>query len=207
VRYQNRLVFLTLLVCCLPALSKDKKKVILPADVLRAQTVLVVIDPLAGVAIDAPNANNIARNDVENALMNWGRFTLANDVSTADLVICIRKGHGKIAEGTIGGIPNNNRPAILQPTDGGIRTGASQGTPSLPGDPTAPAPANPRPQVEGAQPDDGFAVYRGKRADVLDEAPVWRYRGKDGLESPGVPAVEAFRKLIAEAEKQQAGTP
>jgi hypothetical protein len=207
VRYQRRLIVFMLLACSLPTLGKNKKKMILPADILRAQTVLVVIDPLAGMAIDAPNANNIARNDVENALMNWGRFTMANDVSTADLVICIRKGHGKIAEDTIGGIPNNNRPAILQPTDTGIRTGASQGTPILPGDPTAPQAPNPHPQVEAGQPDDQFAVYRGKRADVLSEAPVWRYRGKDGLESPGVPAVDAFRKLIAEAEKQQASTP
>ncbi len=35
--------------------------------------------------------------------------------------------------------------------------------------------------------------------------PVWRYTAKDALESPGVPAVEVFRKLIADSEKQLAG--
>ena len=39
-------------------------------------------------------------------------------------------------------------------------------------------------------------------------APVeWRYSGKDALESPSVPAVEVFRKLIAESEKQLASHP
>jgi hypothetical protein len=36
---------------------------------------------------------------------------------------------------------------------------------------------------------------------------VWRYAGQDALRSPGVPAVDAFRKLILEAEKQQAAQP
>jgi hypothetical protein len=52
-----------------------------------------------------------------------------------------------------------------------------------------------------------FVVYRGKRDDALDSPAVWRYSAKDALRSPGVPAVDAFRKLIAEAEKQQAATP
>jgi hypothetical protein len=52
-----------------------------------------------------------------------------------------------------------------------------------------------------------FAVYRGKRQDPLDASAVWRYSAQDALRSPGVPAVDAFRKLIAEAEKQQASNP
>jgi hypothetical protein len=49
-----------------------------------------------------------------------------------------------------------------------------------------------------------FVVYRGKRDDALDAPSVWRYSAKNALNSPQVPAVDAFRKLIAEAEKQQA---
>lgn len=47
------LAFSIVLACAVLASGKDKKKIILPADVLRAETVLVVIDPDAGVAMDA----------------------------------------------------------------------------------------------------------------------------------------------------------
>jgi hypothetical protein len=54
-------------------------------------------------------------------------------------------------------------------------------------------------------------VYRSSKDDPhvtpLDAPAVWRYTAKDALQSPGVPAVEVFRKLIAESEKQLAGTP
>src|SRR4051794_37854168 len=86
-----------LLFCCITAGAKNKKKTILPMDVLQAQTVLVVIDPDAGMAVDAPMDNQRARDEVERALMNWGRFRLAMNVSAADLVISVRKGSGKIA--------------------------------------------------------------------------------------------------------------
>jgi len=52
--------------------AKDKKE-ILPADVLEAKTVLVVIDPNAGISSSSPNENRTAQEDVEKALMNWGR--------------------------------------------------------------------------------------------------------------------------------------
>jgi hypothetical protein len=41
----------------------------------------------------------------------------------------------------------------------------------------------------------------------LDAAPAWRYLAKDALHSPDVPAVAEFRKIIAEAEKQQKKSP
>src|SRR5579863_678384 len=90
-----------LLACFLVAGGKDKKKIVLPADVLEARMILVVVDPDAGIAIDAPNANRTAQEDVEKALMNWGRFELAMDASNADLIISVRKGNGKMAQPTI----------------------------------------------------------------------------------------------------------
>jgi hypothetical protein len=206
-RYQRTLSLSLLLVCCLVAAGKNKKKVLLPADVLEAKSVLVVIDPDAGVAVDAPMANRNAQQDVEKALMDWGRFTMAPDASTADLVISVRKGNGKIAQQTVGGIPVNNRPVILEPTDSGIGMGGHTGNPSQIGDPTNPQPRTPSPQEEVGQTQDMFVVYRGRRDDALVYPAVWRYSAKDALRSPGVPAVDAFRKLIAEAEKQQAATP
>ena len=197
------------LMCCLVAAGKDKKKVLLPADVLQARTVLVIIDPDAGVAVETPTANRTAQEDVENALMNWGRFSLVMEASNADLVISVRKGNGRIAQPTIGGVPNNNRPIILEPGNSGGRVGGRTGTPSDIGDSddSGSQSQGPHPQVEVGQVQDMFVVYRGKRDRPLENPPVWRYTAKDALRSPNVPAVDAFRKLIAEAEKQQAATP
>jgi nucleotide-binding universal stress UspA family protein len=206
-RFPKGIAFFLLLMCCVAAAGKDKKKILLPADVLQAETVLVVIDPDAGVALDAPNANRTAREAVERALMNWGRLRLAPEVSTADLVITVRRGNGKIAQPTIGGLPTNSRPVILQPTNSGGRVGGSEGTPPMAGDPTGPQTSHPTPQVEVGSADDVFEVYRGKSENALDTAPVWRYSGKDALRSPDVPAVDAFRKLVVEAEKQRAANP
>ena len=73
-RYRNSLIYSVLFLCCIVASGKDKKKAVLPNAVLDAETVLVVIDPEAGVPIDAPNANQTARDDVEKALMNRGQL-------------------------------------------------------------------------------------------------------------------------------------
>jgi hypothetical protein len=71
------------ILCSALAPAKDKKKEILPADVLRARTVLVIVDPTVGVDARDPNANRAARTDVEKALDQWGRFTLVQEGLTA----------------------------------------------------------------------------------------------------------------------------
>jgi hypothetical protein len=196
-----------LLLGCLAAAGKSKNKVVIPTDVLEARTVLVLIDPDAGVAIDAPMANRAAQEDVEKALMNWGRFRMAMSLSDADLIVTVRKGNGKVAQPTVGGIPTNNRPVIFEPTDSGGRGGGHTGTSPIPGDPTTAQSGDPRPQVEVGQSQDTFTVYRGQRDNPLDYPAVWRYIAKDALRSPGVPAVDEFRKAIIEAEKQQGNKP
>ena len=201
--HRRNLTISVLLLSCLVATAKDKKKGLLPPDVLRAHTVLVLVDPSAGTDLQDPNANRTAQEDVEKALMEWGRFSLALDAGTADLIITVRKGSGKIAQPTLGGIPNNNRPVVLEPTDSGGRVGVSPGGPPS---------SDPQPQVEVGQSQDMFVLYRCTTKDdpnwnPLDAPPVWRYAAKDALQSPGVPAVEVFRKLIADSEKQLAATP
>lgn len=191
-----------LLLSCAMASAKDKKKLLLPADVLRARTVLVVVDPQAGMAIDNPNANRAARDAVEREIMNWGRFELATDVSTADLVITVRKGNGKLAQPTISGIPQNDRPVTSQPSDSAGIPDASQGGPRMRG-PSDRVPII-APQAEVGPTEDMFAIYRGKRDDALESSPVWRYNAKGSLSGPHVRAVEEFRKLVIEAEKQEA---
>lgn len=206
-----------LFLSCLVGTAKDKKKLPLPADVLQARTVRVVIDPDAGMDVQNPNANRIAQADVENALMKWDRFTVVTDADsgTADLIITVRKGNGKIVQPTIGGLPNNNRPGGLGSPGPGGRVGSRQGAPGDIGDPSDPQSdptdpqypsSSPQPQMEVGRSQDMFVVYRGSgKDDPRDAPPVWRYTAKDALQSPGVPAVDAFRKLIEDTEKQLAG--
>lgn len=182
------------------AFAGNNKKAVLPVYVVNARTALVLIDPDAGTSMSEPQANKKAQDDVEKALMKWGRLHPVMEGSTADLVITVRKGSDKIVQPTIGGLPTNDRPVIVQPTDNGIRLGGQKGQP--PGAPSSP-PAQPGPQVEVAPREDVFAVYEGHVEAPLQQAPAWQYRKKDGLRSPAVPAVDEFRKAIEEAEKQQ----
>jgi hypothetical protein len=211
----RKLLAVTAIILC-SALAFGKKKPILPADVLRARTVLVIVDPTAGVDVRDPNANRAARADVQKALDQWGRFTLVQEGSTADLVITVRKGNGKLVQPTIGGTPING----TSPVSGGTTTSQTQSTaragvrwgPGNPNDPSSAGtqPSTPQPQIEAGSPQDMFVVYRGSTDpnwSPLDAPSVWRYSGKDALASPSVPAVEAFRKLIAESEKELASHP
>src|SRR5262245_61122323 len=175
----------------------NDKKPILPAFVLRAETVFVLIDPDAGVSPSSPNANQKARDDVEKAIMKWGRFRLAINPGVADLVIVVRKGSGKVVQPTIGGMPTNDRPVIVQPTDNGIRLGGQKGRPPGSTDP-APQDTHPGPQVEAGMTNDTFLVYQGGAGNPLDGPAVWRFTTKDALKSPSVPVVAEFRKAIEE---------
>jgi hypothetical protein len=83
-------------------MGKDKNKSALPEDVLRAQTVRVVIDPDAGEPIDQPYTNATAREDVEKALKKWGRFRVSVlDGEQSDLIISVRSGNGRALRPTV----------------------------------------------------------------------------------------------------------
>ena len=179
--------------------AKDKKKVVLPDYVLKARTVLIVINPDAGTSAENPNANFVARQNVERAIMNWGRFTLAMEPLTADLVISVRRGTGNAVTPTTGGL--DNRPVIFDPSDQGARIGVQHGTP--PPLTSGPTLDRPHPSTQIGPADDMFEVYRGRDKYPLDSAVTWRYIAKNSLKSPDVPAVGEFRKAIEESEKQQ----
>jgi len=190
------------------AVAKEKNKQVFPDYVLKAETVAVVIDPDAGEPVTNPTANRTAQENVEKALTQWGRFKVVMDAQTADLVISVQKGH---ASGpAVRNSPADNRPVIIQPGDSNIRLGGQVGRPP---DLTNPGPngsttREPRMDTEiGTSSDDIFAVYRGGMEFPLDSAPVWRYIGKNALNGPQVPAVDQFRKLLAESEKQKQKNP
>ncbi len=195
--YRRSLACSVLLLSCLVAAGKNKKKVPLPVDILQAHTAWVIIDPAAGVDVTDPNANRIALNDVQNALAKWGRLMPVTDLSRADLIIVVRKSNGKMVQPTIAGTPINTPPPVIgQRTDSGVNVSARQGPPL--------EQSQPHPQTEVGNTQDTFAVYRNDPNNItgqnaLDSPPVWRYTAKDALASPGVPAVDQFRKVIAES--------
>ena len=185
--------------------DKDKKKSALPELVLRARTVLVVIHPDAGEPLHQPTANATARENVERALMNWGRLQPVLDGHEADLVIAVRTGTGRMVSPTVKGGPIDTRPTVMQPTDTGIRIGAQQGHPPPLNDPgmSGPRGGGPRISNEVGTSEDTFEVYLGTSQYPLDSSPVWRYVAKDCLRAPVVAAVEEFRKAVVESEKPQ----
>ena len=195
------------------ALAKNKSEKTLPAYVLTAHTVAVMVDPAAGIDPEDPRANQVAQKDVETALANWGRFEMVMRPEYADLVIVVRKGHGRLADATIPDARQNNRAGVINPTDNGIQIGAQRGQPpnmsGVPGETSQPnSPQQPQPQREpqmelGAM-DDSFVVYQGKRSDPTDGPQAWRRDEKDGLHSHDVPAVAEFRKAVVEADKAAA---
>jgi hypothetical protein len=205
------LIVSVLVLWCLVGAAKDKKKNLLPADIVEARTVLVMVDPNAGIVAEHPNANRMAREDVENALMKWGRYSLVTEPWSADLVITVKRGSGKVAQPTISGVPMNNDPVVMEPGDSGGRIGGRQGNPQVLGGPANPQTGGPRPQVEVGESQDMFVVYRVNKEDrsrsPLDAPVVWRYSGTDALASPSVPAVDVFRDVISKSEKALNKTP
>lgn len=189
--------------------AKDKTKPTMPAYVLTARTVAVVIDPDAGESVSDPQANQVAQKDVETALLNWGRFETVMGTQTADLIIVVRKGHSRLVDQTIPDPRQNSHAGTINPIDNGVSVGAQHGPqPPLSGSSTQDSrPATSPSQTEIGQVDDSFTVYEGHNQNALDAPPAWRYIASDGLRPHSVPAVAEFRKALAEAEKTAAKKP
>ncbi len=198
------IVFLSLFLLFAPQLhAKNKKKQLLPDYVLQAQYVLVVIPPDAGEALTNPRENRAAQDDVERAIVKWGRFRLATNAQDADLIIAVRKGNksGPI----ISHSPVDNRPVIFEP---GIADASVGPEPTRRPDLTQPVPGgygNRGPQLGNqiGSSEDTLEVYMGRGEYPLDAPALWRYTAKDSLNGPQVDAVGQFRKAIEETEKQR----
>ncbi len=106
--------------------AKDKTKNILPAYVLQAKTVAVVIDPSAGISIDDPRANEVAQKDVEAAFLKWGRFKPVSDPKTADLIVMVRKGNSRLMDETM---PDLRQNSGINPSNRGGSSGPPRGSP------------------------------------------------------------------------------
>ena len=64
----------------------------------------------------------------------------------------------------------------------------------------------PHSQTEIGNTDDSFLVFHGELEDPLDHPPVWQMRKAEALKSHSVPAGDAFRKAVQDAEKAAATT-
>jgi len=179
--------------------AKDKSKNTLPAYVLQAKTVAIMIDPAVEYSMDGPQANQTAQKDVEAALLKWGRLQPVSDAHAADLIIVVRKGNGRTADPMLPDLRPNN--GTMGPGGGGGSIGPQRGPQPgfqpdqghIPDQPVSHSPSD----IGGSE--DYFAVFKGGE-NPRDATPAWRYIGHDGL-NPGVPAVAAFKKAVTNAEK------
>lgn len=176
-----------LLAVAAPLGAKDKEKSSLPDFVWQAKSVTVEILPDSADPADDLYANQKAQENVEKALLSWGRFRVEQEESVADLVIGVRKGSGKVASPTISRGPGASRPGTGQTTDDTIRIGVH--TPRNQGS------SETAPGVEVGIVDDTLEVFQSGHP-----APVWKYSAKDALKAPGMAAVEKLRDAVEEAE-------
>ena len=201
----RRLLFvLGLLAISLPLCAKKKEKPLLPDVVLKAQTVFVAVQPNVGEQAADPEANRKAQREVEQALLRWGRFRLALDVETADLVITVQRGSGSMVTPTVNGGPVDSRPVIYDKTDSQIRIGGQQGHPPDQTSTQDPGTSNDRahPGMQVGSTEDTLRVFTaGVMKYPLDAAPVWTYSAKNALQPPSMSGVEEFRKAYDEADK------
>lgn len=184
--------------------AKKKEKQVLPDTVLRAQTVFVVIQPDAKEQLTEPNANLKAQKAVEEALMKWGKFRLALDTTTADIIISVQKGTGKAMSPTISGGPVDSRPVDVEGDASQIRIMGQKGHPDTTSistnDPNPNARAQTGTQAGGAE--DVLRLFIGGAVEYpLDYAPVWMYSRKDALKGPEMAAVAELKKVFEESER------
>lgn len=190
------LSLLLLLTILLSAKNDD-----LPAEVLKAHSIRIVISQHDGKQLNDPTADSNAERAVEKALSDWGRFVIVE--GDADLVIAVHAGTDKLVSPTVEDGSADTR-ASIETADGRIKVFGQQGrAPVISDSPTVdPKHTGPHLGKQAGPVKDSLEVYDGV-AYRSDSVPIWRYAAKNALKEPDVIAVQQFRKAVAASEKRQ----
>ncbi|HEX4785651.1 MAG TPA: hypothetical protein VH350_15015 [Candidatus Sulfotelmatobacter sp.] len=157
----------------LVSFSPAKDKPTFPKMIASAKFVLVTTyfgDNIADGRV--PPADRQAVIDVQDAIRDWGHYTVVYERKAADLIILVRK--GRIAE-TQDGI--------------GIHAGSNTPRPSL----------GPITDADAGDPQDMLAVYNAALG--IDNAPLWRDRMNNGLNAPELKLIRELRTKVEAAAK------
>lgn len=178
-----------LVLLLLPGLvfAQSKKKHSLPAVFSSAR--YVYVESVDG-DIFTPGLSRADRDAIANvqyALRNWGRYSIASDRSQAELVFVLRS--GRVSEGRIGGDASVSMP---RPVPGQDPNGQPNSQPN--GQPRTGPPGVMLGQ-EGGSPDDMLQVCMLSDGSRLS-APIWMRTEPDGLASPDLPLLRNLRKAI-----------
>ena len=175
-----------------PLVAKDKqKKSPLPLTVLDAKTISIVIDP---------DARSLSRRSRRKPYRSEGCRSRHPEMGTlpTHALHHERRPHHRHSQRT-GSITDAS---LSNPRNDGIPVSAQAGNqPGLANRPPGTNSDTPTPQGDSLNNEDSFLVYDGKTQTPLSSPAIWRYNGMDGLRSHSVPAVDAFRKAVAETEK------
>ncbi len=112
----------------------------------------------------------------------------------------VRKGNGRLMDEALPDIRQNSG---INPDNRGGSMGPPRGPqPDLSADPGLGS-SRQSPQTDIGDVGDLFSVFKGGQ-NTLYATPVWTYAGRDGLSPQSVPAVTAFKKAVALADKAEA---
>jgi hypothetical protein len=155
------------------AAAKDKDS--FPNQIVVARYVLVTSyfgDNLADSRV--PEADREAVVAAEDAIRDWGRYTIVDDRKAADLVILVRK--GRVAE-TNNGITIHAGSNVPKPEVGTVT------------------------QTDAGDPDDTISIYNASVG--TNTAPMWRARMSGGLDPPTVKLIRELREKVEAAAKNR----
>jgi hypothetical protein len=152
-------------------LAKDKNN--FPALITNAKYVFVTTyfgDDLADSRLRPADRQAVA--NVQDAIRDWGLYTIVYERRNADLILLVRKGGvAEVRQGV------------------GIHAGS-----------TRPTSVGPITDADAGDPLDMLAVYDASRG--IDTAPLWRDRIDDGLDAPQVRLVKELREKVEAAAKK-----
>ncbi len=185
-----------LLIGCIalvPVCAKEKKHADLSAAFKNARYVYVQAEDGDTMNPRLFPEDRQAITDVQNSLLDWGRYAIATDSSQADLILVVRKGRIAGAQG-----------------HGGINRGDGPMAPSTPGRQSPQGQSNNDDEL-GARADVGPAedlvrVYI-PRVDGGRTGPIWTGESSDGLDSPVVPLIRRLRDDVERAYPSQPTKP